>query len=143
MGWRQDHMIPEPFLVMTGMTYLLPAYLAYEKSLWYCMASSLFVMLTTMSFHWFRTDLTFAIDVIAILNYVACGLYNCYYTDYSATGVWIGAISYSLYSYFVGQQLNILSFDPDWATQMFFHGLIHFSTAYSAWFLFNRRQFQP
>lgn len=142
MSWRQEHMIPEPYLVITGMTYLLPTILAYEKNLWYCMGSSLFVTLTTMCFHWFRSEVSFMFDAIAIVNYIMCGIYNSYLTDYYAAGILFCSLTYSAIVYFVGQQYNMLAFDPDWNTQMFFHGLIHLSTAYSAWFLFNRRQFQ-
>jgi cell shape-determining protein MreD len=47
-------------------------------------------------------------------------------------------VVYSLVSYFVGQQFQILSFDPDWNTQMFFHSLMHLSTAYSAYLLHEK-----
>ena len=139
MGWRQDHMIPEPFLVMTGMSYLMPALLAWNKGFYYSMGSNLFLCATTMSFHWFRYQWLFELDVIAIINYNICALYNIYYAGLPAVGVWGLSVGYSLYSYFVGQQLNILSWDPDWNTQMFFHGLIHLSTAYTAWYSFTKR----
>lgn len=139
MPWRDDHMISEPYLVITGMSYLLPAWLAYEKGLYYSMASCMFLTATTMSFHWFRYQWLFAADVVAILNFNLCALHNLYATNQSAVGVWALSVGYSLYSYFVGQQLSILSWDPDWNTQMFFHGLIHLSTAYTSWYCFSRR----
>ena len=139
MPWRQDHMIPEPYLVMTGMSYLLPAWLAYESGFTYSMASCLALCATTTGFHWFRQQWLFEADIIAILNYSACMLFNVHRAGPSAAGIWALMTGYSLYSYFVGQQLSILSWDPDWATQMFFHGLMHLSTAYSAWFCFTKR----
>lgn len=139
MTWRQDHMISAPYLVITGMTYLLPAWLAWEKGFYYSMISSIVLATTTMSFHWFRHQWLFELDVVAILNYNMCSLYNIYHAGPSAVGIWALAVGYSLYSYFVGQQLSILSWDPDWNTQMFFHGLMHLSTAYSAWYCFVKR----
>ena len=139
MPWRQDHMIPEPYLVMTGMSYLLPAWLAYESGFYYSMSSCLFICATTMSFHWFRQQWMFEADVIAILNYIGWLMFNVYRAGPSAAGVWALMGGYSFYSYFVGQQLSILSWDPDWTTQMFFHGLMHMSTAYSAWYSFTKR----
>jgi hypothetical protein len=132
-------MIPEPYLVITGMTYLLPAWLAWESRFYYSMASCLVLCLTTMSFHWFRYQWLFELDVLAILNYTICSLYNIYHAGLPAAGIWALSVGYSLYSYFVGQQLHILSWDPDWMTQMFFHGLMHISTAYSAWYCFTKR----
>lgn len=139
MPWRQDHMIPEPYLVITGMSYLLPAWLAWEKGFYYSMASCVFLCGTTMSFHWFRYQWLFELDILAILNYTVTSLYNIYYAGHSAAGVWALSIGYSSYSYFIGQQLEILSWDPDWTTQMFFHGLMHLSTAYGIWYCFDKR----
>ena len=139
MTWRQDHMIPEPYLVITGMSYLLPAWLAWKSGFYYSLATCLFLCATTMSFHWFRAQWLFELDVVAVLNYVLCCSFNAYYAGPSAMGVWVFSGSYGLYSYFVGQQLSILSWDPDWNTQMFFHGLIHLSTAYGFWYALTKR----
>ena len=138
MTWRQDHMIPEPYLVITGMSYLMPAWLAWKTGFYYSLASNLFLCATTMSFHWFRSQWLFELDVVAVLNYVACCSFNAYYAGPSAMGVWVFSASYGVYSYFVGQQLSILSWDPDWNTQMFFHGLMHLSSAYGAWYVLTK-----
>jgi len=138
MTWRQDHMIPEPYLVITGMTYLMPAWLAWKSGFYYSLASNVFLCATTMSFHWFRSQWLFELDVAAVLNYVAYCSLNAYYAGPSAMGVWVFSTSYGVYSYFVGQQLSILSWDPDWNTQMFFHGLIHLSSAYGAWYVLTK-----
>lgn len=139
MVWRQDHMIPEPFLVITGMSYLLPAWLAWRSGFTYSAISNLALCATTMGFHWFRTQQFFELDVLAILNYNLCAAYNLPRAGWPAAGVWGLATGYSVYSYFVGQQLGILSWDPDWNTQMIFHGLIHLSTAYTSWICFTKR----
>jgi hypothetical protein len=139
MTWRQDHIIPEPYLVITGMSYLMPAWLAWKSGFYYSLASNLFLCATTMSFHWFRTQWLFELDVVAVLNYVLCCSLNGYYAGPSAMGVWVFSASYGVYSYFVGQQLSILSWDPDWNTQMFFHGLMHLSSAYGAWYVLTKR----
>jgi hypothetical protein len=139
MPWRQDHTTPEPYLVITGMTYLMPAWLAWKTGFYYSMVTNLALCATTMSFHWFRTQWLFELDVLAIWNYVLCTLFNAYYGGPSSLGMWGFAVGYSLYSYFVGQQLSILSWHPDWNTQIFFHGLIHMSTAYSCWYVLTKR----
>ena len=69
MGWRQEHTVPSPYLVITGMTYLMPAMLAFDRGFYYSFASSLFLCGTSMSFHWFRYQWLFELDVIAIINY--------------------------------------------------------------------------
>ena len=132
-------MIPEPYLVITGMSYLLPAWLAWEKGFYYSMGSNIGLAMTTMAFHWFRYQWLFELDVLAILNYNMCCFYNIYHAGPSAAGIWFLSVGYSLYSYFVGQQLSILSWDPDWTTQMFFHGLMHLSTAYTTWYCIDKR----
>ena len=139
MTWRQDDTTPAPYLVITGMSYLMPAWLAWKYGFYYSFATCLFLCGTTMTFHWFRTQWIFSLDQLAIWNYTFCSLLNAYQGGPSALGMWAFSVGYSLYSYFVGRYLSILCWDPDWATQMFFHGLIHMVTAYGAWYCFTKR----
>ena len=139
MVWRQDHKIPEPLLVLSGLSYLLPSYIAYTAGFNYSLFSSLFLTFTTVGFHGTREQWLFELDCIAIINYNICAIYNVYKVGYPAGLIWFVSVSYSLLSYFGGQQLNVMSFDPDWNTQMVFHALIHLSTAYCAYFCFVHR----
>jgi hypothetical protein len=139
MTWRQDDITPAPYLVITGMTYLMPAWLAWKSGFYYSLASNLFLCATTMSFHWFRTQWIFSLDQLAIWNYTLCSLLNAYQGGPSALGMWTFSVGYSLYSYFVGRYLSILCWDPNWTTQMFFHGLIHMVTAYGVWYVLTKR----
>ena len=129
MGWHLDHKHPEPFLCLTGLSYLLPAYIEYKRGHYWTAEASVFLTLTTLGFHWTRSDTIFAIDCIAILQYLACSIYES--RGWSAV-LTACSIVYGLVSYFVGQQYNTMSFDPDWTVQMLFHGMIHLSTATAA-----------
>jgi len=131
---------PSPYLVITGMTYLLPAWLAYEKGFHYSLVSSLCLTATTMLYHWFHYDYLLVLDTLAVANYCVCSLYNIYHAGPAAVGVWGLSVGYTAYVYFIGNHLSILAWDPHWPTRMFFHGLIHFSTAYTAWYCFTHRQ---
>lgn len=136
---RETHMTPTPFLVFSGLSYLIPAYAAAEAGLPYSLASTLFLTATTVGFHGTRQDWLFQLDLLAILNYNICAIYNIYKVGPAAVLIWYVAVSYSVLSYFGGQRYNVLSFDPNWHIQMFFHSFIHFSTAYGAYYCFTQR----
>lgn len=134
MPWRDDHKIPEPVLVLSGLTYLIPAYYAYTAGFTYTYLPTLFLTFTTVGFHGTRQQWLFELDIVAILLYNASLFHNVYRAGYPAALLWYMSMSYSLLSYFGGQHFQIASFDPDWNTQMAFHALIHVSTAYVQYF---------
>lgn len=133
MPWHYENKTPAPYLVMTGLSYLFPAMVAYSNGFIWETFSLFFVTGTTMAFHWFRDDTLFVIDVVAILNLFTCALYNASLVGVGPATPFIGSILYCFYSYFLGQQFKTLAWDPDWTTQMIFHGFIHISTAYGAY----------
>lgn len=136
---RDTHTIPEPFLVFSGLSYLIPAYVAAKAGLSYSLASTLFLTFTTIGFHGTRQDWLFQLDLLAILNFNIIAIYNIYKVGPAAVLLWCVAVPYSILSYFGGQRYGVLSFDPNWHIQMFFHSFIHFSTAYVAYYCFTQR----
>ena len=126
---HDPHMIPEPILVVSGLTYLLPAYIAVTKGRTYDAATYFFLTCTTVGFHGTRSETIFALDIIAIMNFL--GRSYQLSQEVSIGSVWFlnAAITYSLVSYFVGAYLKAMSFDPDWNTQMIFHSTMHLLTA--------------
>lgn len=130
-------MIPEPVLVCSGLTYLVPFYLAYTKSRSYDASTYLFLTFTTVGFHSTRSEVLFALDCLAILNFLIRQQFLSVKSSRWNQQVLFFSVSYSLISYFVGKKFNILSFDPDWNTQMFFHSWMHLSTSYSSFLLMN------
>lgn len=134
MELHDPHTISEPVLVLTVTAYLLPAYMAYIQGYHYMAFSNLFLSSTTIGFHWSRNDYIFALDCLAILNYLGYGIYciKNHYRPYSKN-MYILSAGYALISYFVGQRFKIMSFDPDWNRQMFFHGLMHIFSSYTSY----------
>jgi len=134
---HDPHTIPEPVLVVSGLTYLIPFYMAVRKERVYDASTYLCLTLTTVGFHSTRDETLFALDCLAILNF----LYRSYILSTERSifcqRVYLLSVLYSLVSYFVGRQYNILSFYPDWNTQMFFHSLMHLSTSYSSYLIMN------
>ena len=134
---HDPHMIPEPILVVSGLTYLVPFYMSIQQKRGYDAASYLFLTFTTVGFHSTRDETFFALDCIAILNF----LYRSYTLSRECScfcqRVYLLSIAYSLVSYFVGRHYSILSFHPDWNTQMFFHSFMHLSTSYSSYLILN------
>ena len=134
---HDPHKIPEPVLVVSGLTYLVPFYMAIQQQRGYDAATYLCLTLTTVGFHSTRDETLFALDCIAIVNF----LYRSYILSTERSTfckrVYLLSVAYSLVSYFVGRQYNILSFHPDWNTQMFFHSLMHLSTSYSSYLIMN------
>ena len=128
---RDPHTTPEPLLVLTGMLYLIPAWIGWESGFHPSALSSLFLAFTSMSFHWFRTDWLFYLDVIAIFIYSLFGLHSSYKAGVASNALYVFVIGYAVFVYIVGQQYSILAFDPEWNTQQFFHGLIHVFCCYA------------
>jgi hypothetical protein len=131
-GLHDPHMIPEPILVASGTTYLVPAYIAYMNGYTYTASSLVAITFTTMTFHATRQEWLFSLDLLAILNYLACLYHNSTYAKTDTRYLAGISVAYSLNSYFIGRVYKNMSFDPDWNKQMLFHSLMHVLTAYGA-----------
>ena len=129
---HDPHQIPEPVLALSGLTYIVPSYMAFQQGRIYYGSSCLFLSFTTVGFHGTRNETLFQLDCIAILNFVSVLIYNSLTSSHYAQAICYTSILYSLISYFVGQRYKIMSFDPDWDTQMFYHSIMHISSSYSA-----------
>lgn len=128
-------MIPEPILVVSGLLYLIPAYYALLQKRAYSLATFSFLTFTTVGFHGTCSETLFLLDCVAILNFLAHNFYLSLASSRAAALMFIASVVYSTSSYFIGQRYTILSFHPDWNTQMFYHSLMHVSTAYSSYAL--------
>lgn len=130
---HDPHHIPEPILVLSGLTYLVPFYMAIQDKRFYYSATCLFLTLTTVGFHGTRNEIMFQLDCLAILNFVSVMIYTSLKSSNYSKAVSYTSILYSLTSYFIGQQYQNFSFHPDWNTQMLFHSMMHISSSYSAY----------
>ena len=129
---HDDHKYSEPYLVLTGVTLLVPAVNAYYLNNLYVSGSLAFLSFTTVGFHGTRNEYFFILDLVAITNYIiGSGILVHQKTSREIIAYWV-CILYSLVSYFLGRQYKIFSFDTDWNTQMFWHGLMHLFSAYSS-----------
>jgi len=136
---HDPHTTPEPLLVLSGTTYLIPAYMAYRANALYNMWSYLFLTATTVGFHGTRNETLFLLDCLAIMNYIKCSIDDSQTSSNSAAGIFWISLGYSLTSYFIGRWFQSMSFDADWNTQMGYHAMMHFSTSYSAYVFMNER----
>ena len=123
-------MIPEPILVASGTTYLIPAYLAYTHGYTYTAGSLAAITFTTVTFHATRQEWLFTLDCMAILNFLATLWHNSNYASADTRYLAGISVAYSLNSYFIGRIYGNMSFDPIWDKQMLFHSLMHVLTAY-------------
>ena len=140
MKLHDSHMIPEPILVISGLSYLFPLYVAYKKNNKYALSTYVFLTFTTIGFHGTRYEWFFILDCLAICNFIFQTLHlslSLQSKHLMIQIIYIFSIVYSLTSYFIGFQYSILSFHPDWNTQMFYHSLMHFFTSYSAYIMMN------
>ena len=126
------HSDPEPILVLTGLTFLIPAYYAMMQEHVYLMCSYVLLCSTTILFHSTRQPFFFCIDAFAILNHIIGGGIIVYHQSDRERIAMIFATTYSFITYFVGQQYNLFSFDPDWNIKMFFHSLMYLFSGYAA-----------
>ena len=133
MIFHDPHMIPEPILVISGLSYLIPMCAAFSRKRWYDAGIFLALTCTTVGFLGTRSETWFFLDCLAILQFLGRGILLSRKTDSFTFYSYWAAILYSLVSYFVGQQFSIMSFHPDWNTQMFFHSIMHLSSALSAY----------
>jgi hypothetical protein len=130
---HDPHKIPEPLLVISGCTYIVPFYIAMKNARSYDAITYIFLTFTTIGFHSTRNEFLFALDCFAILNF----LIRSYFLSLkctTSTQIKIAcAVVYCFTTYVIGQRYKIMSFDPDWNTQMFYHSLMHISTSYSSY----------
>ena len=129
---HDNHLYSEPLLSLTGLSYLYPAFIAIEKEEYYLACSLVFLCSTTILYHGTRWEYFFYLDLIAMSHYVGYGAYlSSAMTAKVLHTVWF-PVAYGLYVYFIGMNYKIFAFDPDWNTQMFFHGLMHIFSSYSS-----------
>jgi hypothetical protein len=132
---HDPHKIPEPILVISGLTYLYPFYLAISKKRIYDASTYIFLTFTTVGFHSTRYEFLFKLDCIAIINFLFRSYYLLQKCSIFCNIIFFLSVIYSLVSYFVGKYYNIMSFHPNWNTQMFYHSLMHIFTSYSSYLI--------
>ena len=137
---HDPHTIPEPVLVISGLSYVFPAWLAFTQGDTYSTASNLFLLGTTVGFHATRQEWLFALDCVAILNFLNCCSLKSLTAPPDAQLMFVLSTIYCICSYFVGQQYKILSFDPDWNTQMGYHACMHMISSFSMFLLLKESQ---
>jgi hypothetical protein len=127
----------EPILVLSGLTYLFPLYVAVRNKNNYDMFTYGLLTFTTIWFHITLYEVLFILDCFAIIN---C-LLRIYYISRKATRIYylifVCSVIYSLISYFIGKLYNIMSFHPNWNTQIAYHSVIHLTTSYESYLLIN------
>jgi hypothetical protein len=138
---HDPHTIPEPILVISGLTYLLPFFIAISKKRRYDASTYLFLTFTTIGFHSTRNETLFILDCCAIINFLLRSYHLTLERQVSATSkiVFVLSVLYSFTSYFLGKYYHIMSFHPNWNTQMTYHSLMHLSTAYSSYLIINEQ----
>ena len=137
---HDPHTIPEPVLVLSGLSYAVPACLAYRQGRPYSLATNLYLLATTVGFHGTRQEWIFLLDCTAIVNFLWHSYTLAQEARTNARILFAASTAYSLLSYCVGWRYQMLSFHPDWNTQMFFHAWMHISTSYSMYKLLEESQ---
>lgn len=132
---HDPHKISEPILVFSGLTYLIPFYTAISSNRIYDASTYMFLTFTTVGFHSTRNETLFILDLWAITNFLLRNYYLSLYCSNFSRSLFLSSVIYSFISYFVGKYYNILSFHPDWNTQMAYHSLMHLSTSYSSYLI--------
>jgi hypothetical protein len=134
---HDPHKIPEPILVISGLTYLFPFYVAISNRKLYDASTYIFLTFTTVGFHSTRDETFFILDCWAILNFLLRTYYLSLNSSTTSKTLFIASVIYSFTSYFLGKYYSIMSFHPDWNTQMMYHSLMHLSTSYSSYLIMN------
>ena len=132
---HDPHKISEPVLVLSGLTYLFPFYIAFTNKRYYDASTYIFMTFTTVGFHSTRDETLFLLDICAILNLLLRSFYLSPDCSNTSKCMMVFSVVYSLTSYFVGKQYKIMSFHPDWNTQMFYHSLMHVTSSYSSFII--------
>ena len=126
---RDAHMKPEPILVITSLIFAVPSYIAFKQNKIYDCLTCLSLMCTSIGFHKLRTQTLFIVDFIAVCHFSVRIWYLSHLMEMYL--VYYISVFYSVISFYVGHKYKIMSYDPNWNIQMFYHALIHFLTAYS------------
>jgi hypothetical protein len=132
---HDPHKIPEPILVVSGLTYLFPFYIAITNNKIYDASTYMFLTFTTVGFHSTRNEILFILDCFAILNFLLRTSYISLECSNISKIVFLLSVIYSSISYFLGKYYTIMSFHPNWNTQMIYHSFMHLSTAYSSYII--------
>ena len=132
---HDPHKIPEPILVVSGLTYLFPFYIAITNNKIYDASTYMFLTFTTVGFHSTRNEILFILDCFAILNFLLRTSYISLECSNISKTVFLLSVIYSSISYFLGKYYTIMSFHPNWNTQMIYHSFMHLSTAYSSYII--------
>lgn len=132
---HDPHKISEPILVISGLTYLYPFYIAICNKRIYDASTYIFLTFTTVGFHSTRYEFLFKLDCIAIINFLLRSYYLLVKCSNFTNIIFYLSVIYSLVSYFVGKYYRIMSFHPNWNTQMFYHSLMHIFTSYSSYLI--------
>jgi len=132
MNLYDVHPRPAPILVLTGLTFLIPAYKAMLQEHAYLMWTYLFLCSTTILFHSTRLPFFLYIDVVAVFNHIIGGAFIVYHQSNRERIPMIFTTTYSFVTYLFGSQYNLFSFDSDWNIKMFFHILMYIFSVYAA-----------
>jgi hypothetical protein len=138
---HDPHKIPEPVLVVSGLTYLFPCYVAINNRRFYDASTYLFLTFTTVGFHSTRDETFFILDCVAIINFLLRNYYLCLQSNNLSQALFFISVTYSFISYFLGRYYNVMSFHPDWNTQMFYHSLMHLTTSASSYIIMKDPRF--
>ena len=129
------HKIPQPVLAITGLTYLFPFYLAVRNNRVYDASTYIFLTFTTLGFHGTRNEIVFVLDCFAILNFLLRTSYLALKSSKETQCFFYLSLVYAFTSYIVGKYYKIMSFHPDWNTQIAYHSIIHISSSYTAYII--------
>jgi hypothetical protein len=132
---HDPHKTPEPILVLSGLTYLYPFYVAISNKKIYDASTCIFLTFTTVGFHSTRNETLFILDCWAIINFLLRSYYLSLSCSDTTKTIFLTSVVYSFTSYFLGKHYKIMSFHPDWNTQMMYHALMHLSTSYSSYLI--------
>ncbi len=135
---RDSHMTPEPILVVSALCYLFPTYSILSTDTKGRLFDVLVLLLLTISsigFHATRLERWFALDLCSITIFIVRFAYLSTQCSPFAQFSFVLSMAYCFISYFVGKMYRMMSFDPDWSTQMLFHSMMHLTTALSAYFI--------
>jgi uncharacterized protein with ParB-like and HNH nuclease domain len=130
---HDPHKKTEPILVISGLAYLFPFYMAINKQKYYDAVIFLFLTFTTVGFHSTRNEYFYALDCCAIVIFFMRTFYLSLNTSSQCKYIYFMSIFYCFVSYFIGKQYSLMSFHPDWNTQMFYHSMMHVFTSYSSY----------
>ena len=130
--FHDSHVQPEPMLVLSGLTYLVPSSLALSSGKLFA-SPYIFLTFTTIGFHSTRTELFFLFDCLAMSIFFLQNTSLCFRATKLTQTLWATSVIYCFICYFVGKYYTILSFDPNWNTQMTYQAIMHISTSYSAY----------